>query len=348
MPTYRADPGGAPTLLVFAGADDAPARWLRLDGGRVIARGRGAPPADGEARVVLAVPGEAVAIHWLELAGSPTLAQAAAAARLMLADASAEPIAGMHVAVGRAEAGLTPVALVSARRMTAWLAATAAAALEPDALVPTPMLLGPPGTGIVRHGLDHRGQALAFAIEPEPAEALIGDAEVVAIDEAAFEAGLGPLVAAPPLDLRQGPFAKRRAWRERGALRRVAMLALVLALLTLAAPVARLALLHASAARLEAEAALLHRRGAGGADASPGFAWIAPALFAAVRATPNAELARIDYRADGSLTATVLVDTPATLDMLSTRLREGGLEVTSGALASRAGRPAADLMLRAS
>ena len=53
---------------------------------------------------MLAVPGERVAIHWLELAEGLAPAQAAAAARLMLADASAEPLADMHVAVGRPEA----------------------------------------------------------------------------------------------------------------------------------------------------------------------------------------------------------------------------------------------------
>lgn len=349
MPTYRADPEGAATLLVFAGADGAPARWLRLDGRPVIARGRGAPPPDDAARVLLAVPGEAVAIHWLELAEGLTQAQTAAAARLMLADASAEPIADMHVAVGRAEAGVTPVALAPARQMAAWLAAAEAAGLDPDAVVPTPMLLAPPEAGAARHGIDHRGRALAFAAEPELAEAVIGDADVREIDEAAFEAGLGVLVAAPPLDLRQGPFARRRLWwRESSGLRRIAVLALVLALLTLAVPLTKLALLQSSAARLEAEAAALHQRGAGGADRAPGFAWIAPVLFAAVRATPNAELARVDYRADGSLAATILVDTPATLEMLSLRLRDGGLEVTPGALANQGGRPAAELLVRPS
>ena len=57
-------------------------------------RRRGAARADAGRRrgPRLAVPGTEVAIHWLDLAGDLTPAQAAAAARLMLADASAEPL----------------------------------------------------------------------------------------------------------------------------------------------------------------------------------------------------------------------------------------------------------------
>jgi hypothetical protein len=124
------------------------------------------------------------------------------------------------------------------------------------------------------------------------------------------------------------------------------MLAGLLVLLSLAVPVAALIIAKRGAARMEAEAAALALPG-GGADSAPGFAMIAPALFAAIRATPNAELARIDYRADGSLAATVLVDTPATLEMLSQRIRDGGFDVAPGALANRGGRPAAELTVRA-
>jgi general secretion pathway protein L len=347
MPISPTDPAGAAILLVFADEMDMLARWLLLRGGAVVARGGADLLPDDGARVVLAVPGSAVAIHWLALAEGLAPAQAAAAARLMLADASAEPLADMHLAIGRAEEGRTPAALVPARRMAAWLAAAEAAGIAPDAMVPTTMLLAPPETDFVRHGIDHRGPAAAFALEPDLAEAVTGRAPVADRDAAAFEAGLSPLAADPPLDLRQGAFAPRRSWAVgAGALRRLAMLAGLLVLLSLAVPVAALIIAKRGAARMEAEAAALALPG-GGADSAPGFAMIAPALFAAIRATPNAELARIDYRADGSLAATVLVDTPATLEMLSQRIRDGGFDVAPGALANRGGRPAAELTVRA-
>ena len=106
MPTSPTDPeaGGAPCCASPTAARAAGARRRARPGPR------------------LAVPGTEVAIHWLDLAGDLTPAQAAAAARLMLADASAEPLGDMHVAAGRAENGLTAVALAPVALMQAWLA----------------------------------------------------------------------------------------------------------------------------------------------------------------------------------------------------------------------------------
>ena len=116
MPISATDPEpGGETLLRFA------------DGGaeRLV-------PAPGPARTALAVPGTDVAIHWLDLAGELTPAQAAAAARLMLADASAEPLGEMHVVAGRRENGLTAVALAPVALMQTWLSD----GLDPDLILP--------------------------------------------------------------------------------------------------------------------------------------------------------------------------------------------------------------------
>ena len=347
MPTSPTDPGAGATLLAFIDDGGAIGAWRLIEGDAVIARGGGDLLPDDAARAVLAVPGTEVAIHWLDLADDLTLAQATAAARLMLADSSAEPLADMHVAVGRREAGKVPAALVPARTMLAWIDAAASVGMDADAIVPAPMLIAPPVAGIVQHGVDHRGPATAFAIEPELAAAILGEAPVALLAEADYEAGLPALAADPALDLRQGPFARRRHWRlESGAGRRLVLLAAMLVLLTLAVPVAKLILTNRAAARMEAEAAALAQRPATGADSAPGFALVAPALFDAVRATPNAELGQVDYRADGSLAATVLIDSPATLDMLATRIEAAGLSVERGQIGNRNGRAAAELLVR--
>ena len=349
MPTSPADlPAPASRLLVFADEGGALGRWLLIDGGSVVDRGDasgGLPPA---ARTILAVPGAQVSIHWLALAGDLAPAQAAAAARLMLADAAAAPLAEMHVAVGRAEQGLAPAALVPAARMTAWLAA-----LDADSVVPAPMLLAPPASGFVRRDqgslADYRGPAAAFSIEPDLAEALTGDAAVAALDEAAFEAGLPSLVDAPSLDLRQGPFARRRQWRlESTSWRRIAALALALVAITLIVQVATLLRYAFAADRVEAEAAALGQPGAGPGDPRPGFGPLAAGLFEAVRSTPNVELSRIDYRRDGSLVATVVLDNPAPLPALRARIEAGGLASEASAVRSAGGRPTADVTVRAS
>src|SRR5690606_20023878 len=112
-------------------------RWLALAPDGVVGRGdasAGWPEATG--RTLLAVPGEQVTIRWVELADGLTQAQAAAAARLMLADASAEPIDRLHVAVGQGEAGRFPVALVPRDRMAGWIAAAETQGLDPASIVP--------------------------------------------------------------------------------------------------------------------------------------------------------------------------------------------------------------------
>src|SRR4051812_15916049 len=186
MPTSPTDPDGG-TLLRFA---DGRAALL--------------VPTPGPARTALAVPGTDVAIHWLDLAGDLTPAQAAAAARLMLADASAEPLGEMHVAAGRVENGLTAVALAPVALMEAWLAD----GVDPDLIIPEPLLLLPPAEGLRRRGLDHRGIALAFSAEPELAGLVAADAPVETVGDVEFEAGLPAALADPVVNLRQGAFAK--------------------------------------------------------------------------------------------------------------------------------------------
>jgi general secretion pathway protein L len=322
MPTSPTDPGqGGETLLRFAGGGEA-----------LVVPGTG--PASA-----LAVPGTEVAIHWLELAGDLTPAQAAAAARLMLADASAEPLGAMHVAAGRRENGLTPVALVPIARMNLWVES------DPDLIVPETLLLPPPAQGLVRRGLDHRGLAAAFSVEPELAQLLVGDAPVEEIGEEAFEAGLAAALADPVLNLRQGAFAKRRQWKiETGRLRRLGLLGGALAFVWLVVQMVTILRYSFDADRLEAAAAAL---GGPRTDANrPGFGALAPLLFEAVRSTPNLELIRLEYRADGSLGATVAVDNPATLAAFRARAEASGLAVEGGNLTSAGGQPTAELVLR--
>lgn len=324
-------------MLAFAEGEG----WLLLgdDGG--IARGDGDPPVVADGRTALAVPGEAVTIHWLALDEGLTPAQAAAAARLMLADASLTQLADMHVAVGAAEDGRTPVALVPSARMEAWLAE----APDADPVLPTPFLLSVPTDGFARRArgevADYRASGAAFAIEPELAGALTGDAAVADASEGAFEAGLAEALAAPALNLRQGPFARRRRMRVvEGSWRKLAVYALVLAALTLVIQIAAILSYTFAADRLENQ---LASRGASGASArASGFGPVASLLFEAIRSTPNAELTRLDWRADGSLAASLRVDTPATLAALRARAEASGLRVEGGAPSGNA----AELVVR--
>jgi general secretion pathway protein L len=288
----------------------------------------------------LAVPGTEVAIHWLDLAGDLTPAQAAAAARLMLADASAEPLGTLHVAAGRTENGLTAVALAPAARMQAWLAD----GLDPDLIVPETGLILPPAEGLRRRGNDHRGLAQAYSVEPELATLVAGDAAVEEIGEADFEAGLAAALAEPLVNLRQGAFAKRRQWAvDKGSARRIALLAAALVAVSLILQIATIMRYAFDADRMEQEAAAL---GPGAASTHANFDRLAPILFEAVRSTPNIQLTRLEYRPDGSLGATVQVDSPATLAAFRARAEASGAVTEGGNLQSAGGQQSAEIVLR--
>ena len=157
-----------------------------------------------------------------------------------------------------------------------------------------------------------------------------------------------------PLDLRQGPFARRRDWRVAPArARRLAVLAAALLLVSLAVQVAAIARYSFAADSAEAEtrriAAAALPRSPGVADpqaaltqrlaelrgGGAGFGATAGALFEAVKATPNVELTALAFAPDGLLRATVQADTPAAIEALRQRVEASGFAAEAGAAAVR-------------
>ena len=366
-------------LLIFLDGNDGFEGWLRLRDGAVVGRGaelEGLPDlVDAETgaavRVAAAVPGDAVTVHWLEVPAGLAPAQAGAAARLMAAEVSAQPVSDMHVAVGPEAEGdlLRAVALVPALTMAGWIGRLQARGLDPDVVIPEPLLLQPPAEGLVRHDRGsiplYRGPTEAFSVEPGLAEIIIGKAPVETIDAGRFEAGLAAAVAAPPVDLRQGAFAKRRRWAiEWPWVRRMAMLGAAILLVTLAIQIAAILRYTYAADALEAEtaavaaaalpglgqvsdpSAALERRlselGGGGA----GYSALAAAMFGAVQATPNVQLTAMTFDRDGSLRATVQGDMPATFSSLEQRIEAAGFEAELGAIRSGGGQPTAEMTVR--
>jgi general secretion pathway protein L len=350
MKISATEAGIADRSLIFLDENGELGPWLLFESSEIILRGAAGEPLPASAAPILAVPGEEVAIHWLALAEGLAPAQATAAARLLLADASAEPIADLHVAIGRPEQGLTPVALVPARQMKAWIEAAAGAGIDTDLIVPSPMLLPVPETGFVvraRGALsDYRAAAAAFSLEPDLAALVLDGAEARPVDDEQFEDGLTAVLADPPLNLRQGAFARRRQWRvDSGAMRRVGLLALLFLALTLAVQVTSILRYTFAADALEEEARSL--RSEAGPPLARSFAAPASILFDSIRATPNVELSRIDYRADGRLTATLLADSPASLLAVAQRAEASGMGVEQGAPRNAGGGATVDFVLRA-
>ena len=368
-------------LLIFLDGRGDFEGWLSLREGAVVARGAGleglpdlADPATGDpVHVAAVVPGEAVSVHWLEVPAGLAPAQAEAAARLAAAEVSVQSVANMHVAVGPETDGapLRAVALVPALTMAGWIGKLQAQALDPDLVLAEPLLLEAPEKGFTRFDRGavplYRGAGDAFSVEPELAALVIGDAPVETIDDQRFESGLAAVIAAPPVNLRQGAFAKRRRWTiEWPLVRRMSLLLAGILLATLAIQIASIVRYTFAADALEAEAAQiaanvlpgsgpltdparqLERRLVDLGGAGAGYGALASGLFGAVRATPNVQLTALTFDREGSLRATVQGDTPAAFSALEQRIEAGGFTADIGPIRSGGGRPTAEVTVRAS
>lgn len=343
----------AATMLISL----APApRWQRLVEGRVAASGDGWPPPEAATPMLLAVPGEDVALHWLDL---PDLApaQASAAARLALSDRLAE--ADPHIAVASGSAA-RPVAVVARTVMAQWLAEAARAGWTPAAIFPDPLLLPVPADGwaVTREGnrvLARRADA-AFAGEAALAEAIIGEAPVTPA---------APTLPDPlPINLLVGDFAPVSAWQPPpDLLRRLALLAAVLAGLWLAGDMAALlrarrAVAAADTQMLALARPLLPAAGEDAADAltalkgaarqrgaDGGLAALAGPLAQAVAQRPGAALASLSYTPAGGLVAGV-AGGAGEAQALAAALAADGLAASAGTTRATADGSITDMMVR--
>ncbi len=360
-------------LLLFLGREGGVEGWIRLADGAVAERGIGLEGADTHrsAPAVAVAPGESVTLRWLELPAGLSPAQAAGAARLMVADLSAQPVAELHVAVGRSSGDGVGrcVGLVPMETMRTWLDSLEGAGFDAERIVPETLLVPAPEEGLATwdSGLLrlYRGREEAFAAEPELGDLLLAGRAAVPVEPDSFAARLADALDEAPLDLRQGVFGRRRDWRVAPArARRLAVLTAALLLISLAVQVALIARYMFAADSADAEtgriaaaalrgraplsdpqAALTQRlaelRGGGA-----GFRATAATLFEAVKATPNVELTTLAFAPDGVLRATVQADSPAAIEALRQRVEASGFAAEAAAPRSGGGRPVADLMVR--
>lgn len=359
-------------LLLFLGRDGGIEGWLGLADGDAVARGAGLDGSEAyrSAPVVAVAPGEAVSLRWLDLPAGLSPAQAAGAARLMAAEYSAQPIDQLHVAVGRDDGeGGRCVGLVPLETMREWLASVEEAGFDPERVIPETLLLPAPVEGFATWDSGplrlYRARDEAFAAEPELGELLLAGRGAAPIESGSFGPGLAQALEQAPLDLRQGPFGRRRDWRVAPArARRLALLTAALLLVSLAVQVAAIARYNFAADDAEAEtrqvAAAALPRSPGLADpeaeltrrlaelrgGGAGFGATAGALFEGVRATPNVELTALAFAPDGTLRATAQADTPAAIEALRQRVEASGFTAEAGAPRSGGGRRVADLTVR--
>lgn len=354
----------ARTLLFLPPDDSQPWRWWRVAGDSVVAEGEGTPEAD-ENDVVAVAPADAVTLHWAELPAR-SAAQALAAARIVVSDATAEPAHDLHVAIGGVADGARTIAVVAPARMAAWLAALAARGIDPAAIVPAPLLLPEPEEGYVRAYLAGqsvvRGRTTGWADEARLTDLVTQGSAPVSLGREDVRAAALAALDSPLLDLRQGRFSRRtrRAidWR---LVRRLTVLGGMILLATLAIDVVRIIRYSAGADAIEARADVVARQGlardAGQGDAArmlddrlsrlrgpgQGFSRTAAAVYDIVQAAPDAEVTGLLFEPSGALRVSLSLAGEAQANLVKARLEQAGFTVGASVFQSANGRLTGEL-----
>lgn len=346
------------TTLLFLPTAQRGYRWIDLTEGAMPREGDGVPAIDDA--IVAVAPADAVTLHWAALPDR-SMAQATAAARILAGDASAAPLAELHIAVGDEGTGERPIGVVAAAQMRDWLAGLAAEGVDPVALIPAPMLLPRPDQGYVRAQLAGEGvvrsASSGFADEARLTEIVTAGTAPTTLDRDTLNAALLDCVAVPTLDLRQGAFARRsrRAidWR---LIRRLAVLGAAILAVTLAIDVVRIIRYSLDAEAMTQRADALARTGLPRGETvtdvdrqlgerlsavrgpGQGFSTTTAAVYAVVRSIPGIEITGLDFQANGELRLSVAVAREALATDLRTALEAAGFDVRAGVFQSGSGR----------
>ncbi len=346
---------------------DAESHWLRLEGGEIVARGDQAgllAASDGETRLLVA-PARDVSLHALDLPGLAP-AQARAAAQLALAEKSLLPADQLHISCGAQgeDSPARTVALVSRIQMQAWIEA-----FDPDMIVPSPLLLPQPDEGYVRAILGDevvlRGVDTGFSEDDVLTPLITGDAPVITLERDVLEAAVVAAAANPPINLREGEFARRRQWRlDPHWVKRTAWIAAALLIVTLLIPLTQIVRLSWASDTLEQTSASLAQAALGEAVApeaavgaldarlaalrggGAGFTKTAAAASRAIEATANVELTAMTFDPDGTLRLTLRATTADEIATVQARMRAAGLDVTSGPVNPSQGQPTVETRVR--
>lgn len=367
-------------LVTLPGADDEVIFWWEMAEGGVRARGedidplaaagRDAPQVD--ARIVALAPAARSVVRRHRFEGLPP-AQAEAAARLEAIDRSIGGSDGVHVsarALADAEDGAVLTAAIDPGTLAAGLAILQQRGLDPDRVVPASLVPPAPENGIAQAVVGGepvlRGADFAAIDEPHLRAALVGDTPPERIAGEALDAALWAAFADPPIDLRSGPFRKRRTRLAITAtqIRRLATLAGLVLLGSLLIGLVQLTKYSlgadaqdrralAAAQRVVpgvadldgAEAALRAELAARGRGALV-FTVPSAALYAALRQAPNVTLRQLSYERGGLLSASLSAPTPEDINAVLVAIQRDGYVITANARQEANGETWADITVR--
>lgn len=370
---------GAEGLIVLLSPDNAgDPRWWRVAEGRIGSRTQGAVPAgtDGGGPVMLVLPPDVAVLRRVELDPAMPPAQARAVAiRKALAAGITDP-AEMHAAALEPVEGGAPgvwhVAVIARADLAHCLGWARDRGLDPDIVLPLGAILpepeDDPEQSYVRAELVGiavaRGRKGAGHADAPWMQALLSGAPVETLPPEEAEAALVAALGRPPVNLRSGPFAQRRrsgadvAW-----LRRMAMLAGLLLLVSLSITVALIARHAWSASRLDARTVALARPFAPTAgDAASAaaeidrlvaerggvYAFTGPlaGLMQAMRPVSGVSLATLSLNGDGLLHATLASARAEDINRVLLAVQGAGFRITATSSTDPGGRIIAEITVQ--
>jgi general secretion pathway protein L len=364
-------------ILMLPEAAEAPVRWMRVIDGALVQSGEGAnwlaacgiAALPDRACVLLVPPAALVTLHWIAHPDL-TVRQGRAAARLSALAGSLLPADQLFAATDANDDPAQPhiVAVASRADMQHWLLWAQHHGLDPDIIVPAPLLLPEPESGFVRGRIADemvlRGVDMALTADMALPE-LIGDAPVVDVAAGVIEGRAIAALDAPSIDLRQGDFAKRvRRAVDKQALGRIILWSGLVLLLCLAAVLVGIVKQHMAASRLDRESvALAQQIVPGASDAAQaqvelegrlaargagGRAFTAPVagLLAAVQDAPGVALTSLSRDPDGMIRATLAAAKADDINMVLLAIQAAGFTITATPSQEPGGRTLADITVR--
>ncbi|MEC3911305.1 type II secretion system protein GspL [Sphingobium sp. CR2-8] len=366
-------------LIVFlAEAADAEPRWMRVVDGALVQSGVGAnwlaacgiaelPP---QARVMLVPPAALVTLYWTTHPDLP-VRQGRAAARLAALAGGLVPADHLFAVADAQDDPARPhiVAVAARADMQHWLLQAQHHGLDPDIIMPAPLLLPEPEEGFTRGAIGGetvlRGVDLTLTADMA-LPGLIGDAAILDVPAGVVEGRAIAALDAPPLDMRQGDFAKRvrRAAVDSRAVGRIALWSGLILLASLMIALIGIAKQHMEASRLDRESlaqaqqvllgatdpaqALVEMEGKLAARGAGARAFTAPVagLLSAMQDAPGVVVTSLSRDADGMVRATLASAKADDINLVLLALQAAGFTITATPSQDPGGRTLADITVR--
>jgi general secretion pathway protein L len=352
--------------------------WMRVLDGAVVQGGAGAQwlhacglsalPSD--CVTMLVPPAGLTALHWIAHPEMP-VRQGRAAARIAALSDSIAPVDALMAAVDENDDQGRPhvVAIAERADMQHWLLWARDNGFDPDLVVPAALLLPEPEDGYVSGTIGGtsllRGQDVALPAEDSLVGLMVDGGAVTTLGADAVNRSVIAALETPPLNMRQGEFAKRtRLSVDRQQVTRIAVWCGFIALASLLIALIAIVRYNGAASSLDADSLTLARtvlpdaedaesveatldqrlaeRGAGAYT----FTGPVAGLFTAMQGTPSVSLTRLSRGADGLLNATLASARAEDINAVLLALQSSGFTITATSSSDTSGRVLADITVR--